>query len=185
MTGKVLKCPKCGQRWTHGVAPQPQELPFVEKGPLVGTADPPGMARGKPSSLAVAGNTLGLLGRSVYYLGAIICVLFVAFCGFNFAYTLSSNSTANMVAPPRYDRPGGVPSQGDYTILHRHFDAIHEGMTYDKVLAITNRHGEEMASAGQGDMKMSTYSWSNADGSSMVIGFQGGKVISKAQLGLR
>jgi hypothetical protein len=174
MAGKVLKCPKCGQRWTHGVAP---ELPFVvkETPPLAPPANNP-----LPWYLAVFEYS----ARIVWALLVLVCAAFVACCGFNFAYQTGNDAVKDTLQPPKYERPPDQREQ-NYIVLRRHFDAIHEGMSYDNVLLITNRHGEEVSSAGEGESKMSMYSWSNADGSSMVVGFQGGKVISKAQFGLK
>jgi hypothetical protein len=59
------------------------------------------------------------------------------------------------------------------------------GMTYDQAVGVIGTHGEEVSRVGSGATLTVMYSWSNRDGSNMNAMFQGGKLISKAQFGLK
>lgn len=62
---------------------------------------------------------------------------------------------------------------------------LNVGMTYDQAVGVIGTHGEEVSRAGSGATLTVMYSWSNRDGSNMNAMFQGGKLIIKAQFGLK
>lgn len=68
------------------------------------------------------------------------------------------------------------------------FDSVQTGMTYDQVVDITGFDGElgSQVDIGAGSQyKTEIYTWSNADGSNMNATFQGDKLVTKAQVGLK
>lgn len=64
------------------------------------------------------------------------------------------------------------------------YDQLTTGMTYEAATAILGP-GTEVSRSGSGDSEAIMYSWKNPDGSNMVATFQGGKLVSKAQFGLK
>lgn len=69
------------------------------------------------------------------------------------------------------------------------FNSINTGMTYDEVCDIIGSEGELLSEAGSelGEQYLTqTYTWKGegSDASNASIIFQGGKVLSKAQVGL-
>ncbi len=85
----------------------------------------------------------------------------------------------------------GMPALTPHSITMQHYARVVEGMSYDQVLRIIGKPGEEIASNhldGMGFMpNISTkmYQWLNADGTGMNAMFQNGRLITKAQMGLR
>jgi hypothetical protein len=65
------------------------------------------------------------------------------------------------------------------------YDRIQNGMSYRQVISIIGQEGEELSRTEMVDISTVMYMWQNDDGSNMNIMFQNGKVIQKAQFGLR
>ncbi|WIF95022.1 DUF3862 domain-containing protein [Caminicella sporogenes] len=64
------------------------------------------------------------------------------------------------------------------------YNKIQNGMTYEEVVNILGE-GEEVSSSEVAGIKTAIYQWVNNDGSNMNVTIQDGKVISKAQYGLK
>lgn len=66
------------------------------------------------------------------------------------------------------------------------FTSIKEGMTYEEVVAVLGKEGEVMSSNELAGIKTVMYKWDGASVmSNMNATFQNGKMVSKAQLGLK
>lgn len=65
------------------------------------------------------------------------------------------------------------------------YEQIREGMTYGEVIAVIGSPGEELSRSDMAGYVTVMYSWSNANGSNMNAMFQNGRLVTKAQLGLR
>ncbi|MBO5884094.1 MAG: DUF3862 domain-containing protein [Clostridia bacterium] len=76
----------------------------------------------------------------------------------------------------------------DTTISMSEFNKIKTGMTYDEVVVVVGCKGELMSEVDIGYSEYATkiYSWEGNGyaGSNANVTFQGGKVVSKAQIGL-
>ena len=57
-------------------------------------------------------------------------------------------------------------------------------MSYQQVVDIIGRGGNELSSAGDGEYRAVTYQWQNFSGSNAIISFQDDKVMAEAQNGL-
>jgi len=82
---------------------------------------------------------------------------------------------------------GGNSNSKRETVTKEEFDKIQTGMTYEEVIKIVGFEGElnSQVDIGAGEQyKTEIYTWANPGGSNMNATFQGGKVISKAQIGL-
>lgn len=81
----------------------------------------------------------------------------------------------------------GSPTSGEYISLEQ-FNAIENGMSYDAVVEILGSEGELLSSVdlGFGDGGTQMYCWYGdpLSGANCNVTFQGGKVVSKAQIGL-
>jgi hypothetical protein len=73
------------------------------------------------------------------------------------------------------------PAGSSYTNYLR----LREGMTRDQVVRILGSPGTEVSRSDLGGTSTVMYQWQNADGSNMNAMFQNGKLVSKAQFGLR
>ncbi|QTH22001.1 hypothetical protein HRJ34_00205 [Rhizorhabdus wittichii] len=65
------------------------------------------------------------------------------------------------------------------------YSGVHEGMTYEEVRGRLARSGEELSSNEIAGIKTVMYQWSNPDGSNMNAIFQNGRLVQKAQFGLK
>ena len=75
------------------------------------------------------------------------------------------------------------------SVNYDNFEKIENGMTYAQVVEILGKEGKVMSSVdlGTGDEYVTTiYSWNDWTGvANCNVTFQGGKVVAKAQVGLR
>lgn len=67
----------------------------------------------------------------------------------------------------------------------KQFYQINEGMTYDAVVNLLGADGETMSSNDIGGYKNEMFTWKNDDGSSIMLMFQNGRLVSKTQYGLK
>jgi len=65
------------------------------------------------------------------------------------------------------------------------YDAIKSGMTYEEAISVLGASGEELSRSEIAGNVSVMYAWKNSDGSNMNALFQNGKLISKAQFGLK
>ncbi len=65
------------------------------------------------------------------------------------------------------------------------FSNIRDGMTYQQVVKIVGENGDELSRTSLGGITTVIYSWTNSDFSNMNAMFQNGKLVSKAQFGLK
>ena len=65
------------------------------------------------------------------------------------------------------------------------YDRIKNGMSYSQVVSIVGQKGKELSRSEMEGISTVIYMWQNDDGSNMNVMFQNGKVIQKAQFGLR
>lgn len=80
---------------------------------------------------------------------------------------------------------GGDKDEASVMTMEK-FNAIQNGMTYEEVVEIVGGEGVMSNTAGDGDYKISIYSWegNGSTGSNANVTFTNGKVSGKAQLGL-
>lgn len=65
------------------------------------------------------------------------------------------------------------------------YERIREGMSYDEVTAVIGASGTELSRSDLAGYTTVMYSWSNPGGSNMNAMFQNGRLVNKAQFGLR
>ncbi len=65
------------------------------------------------------------------------------------------------------------------------YNAIQDGMTYEQTARIIGASGEELSRSEIAGFTTVMYSWSNRGGSNMNAMFQNGRLVSKAQFGLK
>lgn len=77
---------------------------------------------------------------------------------------------------------------GQSWITPAQYRQLQIGMPYGKTLEILGRPGKEVSSTristARGDAAMTTYSWHNADGSSVILIFMDDLLVEKARVGL-
>ena len=77
----------------------------------------------------------------------------------------------------------GAPSHSQFGLAA--FNSLETGMSYDAAIAAIRRNGTEISRSELGGVSTVMYSWQNPDGSNMNAMFQNGRLVSKAQFGLR
>lgn len=74
----------------------------------------------------------------------------------------------------------------DCTVTKAKYDAVKNGMTYSQVASILGCDGEELSSSEMAGFKTIMYMWDgNSLGGNMNAMFQNGKLVQKAQFGLK
>jgi hypothetical protein len=83
------------------------------------------------------------------------------------------------------DRPASVFGQDGVTLAQ--FNSLGDGMSYDEVVQVLGRAGVEQSRSSLGDLVTVMYTWPGAGmpGANMNAMFQRGRLVSKAQFGLR
>ena len=71
------------------------------------------------------------------------------------------------------------------TITNADFIEIGTGWSYDRVKTVFRTDGKEVSRVELGGISTVVYQWTNADGSNAIVTFQDGKLVSKAQAGLK
>jgi hypothetical protein len=70
-------------------------------------------------------------------------------------------------------------------VTQQKYDQIQVGMTYQQVRSIIGVSGEELSRSDLAGISTVMYSWMNSNASNMNAMFQNGRLINKAQFGLR
>ncbi len=65
------------------------------------------------------------------------------------------------------------------------FNRIKNGMTYEETVEIMGSEGAQTVSSGEGKYRMEVYKWDGDNFQYVMLTFMGGKLISKAQNGLK
>ena len=65
------------------------------------------------------------------------------------------------------------------------YASLKPGMTHSAVKVVLGSGGTEKSSSSVGGISTIALSWQNDDGSNMILMFQNGRLVSKAQAGLR
>ena len=76
------------------------------------------------------------------------------------------------------------PNRGT-TVTKAAFDRIETGMTYGEVAGVIGAPGELLSENDLAGTRSAMYAWKNPDGSNMNALFSGGRLVQKAQFGLR
>lgn len=103
----------------------------------------------------------------------------VLLCGLIVTAGLSAGFAAEKPAAQKQEeaKPLGVTAAG--------FAAIKTGMSYDSVVRILGKQGEEMSSSEIAGHTTIMYQWKGSGLGNMNAMFQNGKLITKAQFGLK
>jgi hypothetical protein len=182
-TGQKTACPVCGQRL---------QIPPPAKGanktvlgqsvPDPNNAAPPSPATPvtppmPPRVRTVRWSNAALLApfRAIWYVVCVVCCLFVGCTCFNMSYQFANFQvlSAPSLAP-------SVPAV-QLPIRLSHYGAVQEGMTYKQVANLIGSPGVEDFATSESR----SVTWSNPDGSSLVVLFTHDKATSRVQVGLK
>ncbi|MTV49619.1 hypothetical protein GJ688_11590 [Heliobacillus mobilis] len=127
-------------------------------------------------------------------LGTMACALAIslAACGGNTGKPAGNTSSNPSNSSPAHvqqtqapqaqnGKKGGAPQKytGDL------YNKINLDMTYAQVVQLVGADGDESDKTESNVKTSAVYTWKNPDGSSMNVTIKDGKVVSKAQMGLR
>lgn len=156
--GKTFSCPKCDAPVTvfdsRPVAVAPPEIPRTRTGDHAFNPLPETESNKKAHWLRYV--ILGACGAVL--LPVIGCIGLVSF-----------------IAAMPLDQP---------VVTLEEYSRIHEGMTYEEVVAIIGEEGEELSRVNVSGFTTVMYGWTNPSGANMNAMFQNGLLVSKAQFGL-
>jgi uncharacterized protein DUF3862 len=65
------------------------------------------------------------------------------------------------------------------------YEAIREGMSYEEVVKIIGRKGQESSRSSMAGQTSVIYTWKTWTGSNVIVQFLNDRVVTKAQAGLR
>lgn len=88
-----------------------------------------------------------------------------------------------MIAISYGDKGAGVAELAQITMANYH--RIQTGMTYSEVCEILGKPGVEMARNELAGIKTELYSWQSKGPANMNVMFQNGRMVQKAQFGLK
>lgn len=82
---------------------------------------------------------------------------------------------------------GSAPTYGsnDREVILHEYNLLQSGISYEEAERIIGFPGTEISSTDLGGIRTIMFAWSNPDGSNMNAMFQNGRLIQKAQFGLR
>jgi hypothetical protein len=78
-----------------------------------------------------------------------------------------------------------TPDSSTDLVTMAEFNEIETGMTWEEVVAIAGQPTEELSRNKIADIETVMYQWTNPFGPNMNVMFQNGKVVQKAQFGLK
>lgn len=81
--------------------------------------------------------------------------------------------------------PSSIDRSEPPVVTLAEYKQVREGMTYEQVRNIIGAAGEELSRSDLAGYTTVMYSWSNPNGSNMNAMFQNGRLVNKAQFGLR
>jgi len=98
--------------------------------------------------------------------------------------TPTSSQTSSAGASDPANAPAAEPEEPASKVTLANFNRVRTGMSDNEVFSILG-NGEVLSESGEGEYHTIMYSWKADNGiANMNVMFQGGKVMSKAQLGL-
>lgn len=81
--------------------------------------------------------------------------------------------------------PNAITNSTPPIVTLAEYEQVREGMSYVEVNAIIGSAGQELSRSDIAGYSTVMYSWANSNGSNMNAMFQNGRLVNKAQLGLR
>jgi hypothetical protein len=112
--------------------------------------------------------------------GVGVVLALVGFISIVYVSQQISNIIRDPFAPNAMTGDGTPP-----TVTLAEYEQIRDGMTYFQVTAIIGAGGQEMSRSDLAGYTTVMYGWSNSNGSNMNAMFQNGRLVNKAQFGLR
>lgn len=160
----------------------------------------------KSSAVGIAAIVLGIGGALLPYFAAVFLVPAALICGvvaykrgsrgmgwagvvlgiigaLGIVYT--SQKITEIVRDPFNASLPQSPLAPPPVVTRAKYERIREGMTYEQVREILGETGEELSRSDIGGYTTVMYSWKNSNGSNMNAMFQNGRLVNKAQFGLR
>lgn len=111
--------------------------------------------------------------------------LIIAISAFSSMWNGDSSSTTASSGASSQEKPSRQETKKDYITLDD-FNSIETGMSYEEVVAIIGYEGTVLSEVEVMDSKSTMYCWYGKDGiSNANVTVSNGKVMSKAQLGLK
>lgn len=194
ISDRAASCPACGAPVSAGTSDE-----------VAPAATPRGPAgRGTGSTLGITAVVLGLGAVVMPYFAAVFLVPAALICGL-IAFKRGQKGlggTGVMLAivgllgiiyvSQEINRivkdPFGPSSMGRSeppVVTLAEYEQVREGMTYEQVRDIIGASGQELSRSDIAGYTTVMYSWSNSNGSNMNAMFQNGRLVNKAQFGLR
>jgi len=194
ISDRALSCPACGAPVS---AATPNEV--------TPAASPSGAAgRGTGSALGIAAVVLGLGAVVMPYFAAVFLVPAALICGLiafkrgqkglggtgvvlamiGLLGIIYVSQEINRIVKDPF-APSSIGRSEAPVVTLAEYEQVREGMTYEQVRSIIGTPGQELSRSDLAGYTTVMYSWSNPNGSNMNAMFQNGRLVNKAQFGLR
>lgn len=129
----------------------------------------------RPLSPAEHAAVFGAVAAKKKKVTAVIVFVVIFLISFGLVFGL-------LYEPPLDGSEVGTPEK----LTYANFSKISDGMSYSAVCDLLGGEGTYMSGASSGGYSFVIYAWSNYSGTKIVtVGFENGRVISKAQAGLQ
>jgi hypothetical protein len=203
----LIKCAECGREISDKAAACPNCGAPVQAAPAAGTTTE-GTERksaGASSALGIVAVIVGLGAVIMPYFAAVFLIPAAFVCGV-LAYKRGqkrlggagmvlavlgligviyvSQQITNIVQDP-FAPNSLLGTDSPPMVTLSEYERVSNGMTYTEVTAIIGASGQELSRSDIAGFSSVMYSWSNANGSNMNAMFQNGRLVNKAQFGLR
>jgi len=188
-------CPSCGDDVSSGAIGTVAQTARIAPGTAAGSAS---------TAVGIAGVVLGLGAVVMPYFAAVFLVPAAAVCGIialkrgqkglglgsvvlaviGLLGIIFVSQQINQIMKDPF-APNALSSAAPPIVTLTQYERIREGMTYAEVTAVIGTAGQELSRSDLAGYTTVMYSWTNSNGSNMNAMFQNGKLVNKAQFGLR
>ena len=197
ISDKAVSCPYCGVPILQG-----QDSCLQEKGPLDTTVQ-----NKNTSTWGIVGIVLGGASLIMPYFASVFLVPAGFLCGvisyrkkskklgvirmtlsfLGLCWIIYVSIRINEIIADPFSNHSILPTMSAEApvVTIEKFNKIKDGMAYWEVRSIIGTDGEKLSESVFSGITTVMYSWSNSNGSNMNAMFQDGKLINKAQFGLR
>jgi hypothetical protein len=103
----------------------------------------------------------------------------------NMPQATQSQIEAEYLAKLAQQTPTPTPEPTPFRVRMMHYQLLRNGMSIAQCETLIGKAGQEQSRAGDGPNEFVPMAWINPGGSNLVATFQGGRLISKTQIGLR
>ncbi len=123
--------------------------------------------------------------KNLYNIGFVVLLLVVMGCNCQRLQELAKEGKTSPSSTPIVANTSTSPTSSSTSLTMDKYNQIKNGMTYQEVVNIIGKEGNETMSSGEGKYKVESYKWEGEDYQFISVVITGGKVNSKVQANLK